>query len=380
MIAAPPEVLSGRTARSIYDSRQWQVRSPPTTLEGVTVVSESLPHARAAQPVNARPRPSRRKVWIAAALGIPASAVFLFLAIRGADLGAVWRTVQHVQPAPLLGAVVCMGCVYWLQAARWRKIAHTGASQMRFVEMVVAGVAVNNVLPGRIGDLLRARWVSRGAFSYGRGIATVVFDRGFDLVVLLTFLLATLPLVTDEAWVDRIVVGAVIAVALLGLGIVAARAYTRRRPGGRRHRNLVRRFARDVLDGLSEPLGMTRTQELVLLSLAAWLTWALGAYLVARSVGIELTILQAIFVTAALNLGVAIPSSPGFVGTYQWLGVSALALFGVPQNSALAYAIVLQAVWYVPTTLVGLGLLLSGTTRRWGRRAPIASPVPEVGV
>jgi hypothetical protein len=173
----------------------------------------------------------------------------------------------------------------------------------------------------------------------------------------------------------------VIAVALLALGIVAARAYTRRRPGGRRHRNLVRRFARDVLDGLSEPLGMTRTQELVLLSIAAWLTWALGAYLVAQSVGIELTILQAIFVTAALNLGVAIPSSPGFVGTYQWLGVSALALFGVPQDSALAYAIVLQAVWYVPTTIVGLGLLLSGTTRRWGRRAPIvANPVPEAGV
>jgi uncharacterized protein (TIRG00374 family) len=347
----------------------------------VTVVSESLPHARTAQPVNARTRPGRRKVWIAAALGIPASAVFLFLAIHGADLGAVWRTVQHVQPAPLLGAVVCMGGVYWLQAARWRRIAHTGASQMRFVEMVVAGVAVNNVLPGRVGDLLRARWVSRGAFSYGRGIATVVFDRGFDLVVLLGFLLATLPLVTDEAWVDRIVVGAVIAVALLALGIVAARAYTRRRPGGRRHRNLVRRFARDVLDGLSEPLGMTRTQELVLLSIAAWLTWALGAYLVAQSVGIELTILQAIFVTAALNLGVAIPSSPGFVGTYQWLGVSALALFGVPQDSALAYAIVLQAVWYVPTTIVGLGLLLSGTTRRWGRRAPIvANPVPEAGV
>ncbi len=339
----------------------------------MTVVSEPLPQARPVS-VTGRGRPSRRKVWIAAAIGIPASAVFLFLAIRGADLGAVWRTVQHVQPVPLLGAVVCMGGVYWLQAARWRKIAHTGASQVRFVEMVVAGVAVNNVLPGRVGDLLRARWVSRGAFSYGRGVATVIFDRGFDLVVLLTFLLATLPLVTDESWVDRIVVGALIAVALLGLGIVGARAYTRRRPGGRRHRSLVRRFTRDVLDGLSEPLGATRTRELVLLSVAAWLTWALGAYLTARSVGIELTILQAIFVTAALNLGVAIPSSPGFVGTYQWLGVSALALFGIPQESALAYAIVLQAVWYVPTTLVGLGLLLTGTTRRWARPAAMAAP------
>jgi uncharacterized protein (TIRG00374 family) len=311
-------------------------------------------------------------------VGVPASAVFLFLAIRGADLGAVWRTLQDVRPVPLLGAVACMGGVYWLQAARWRRIAHTGASQLRFAEMVVAGVAVNNVLPGRVGDLLRARWVSRGAFSYGRGIATVIFDRGFDLVTLALFLLATLPLVTDESWVDRIVIGSVIAILLLAGGILAARGYTRRRPGGRRRRGVLRRFARDVLDGLSEPLGVTRTQELLLLSVAAWLTWALGAYLTARAVGIELTAVQAIFVTGALNLGVAIPSSPGFVGTYQWLGVSALALFGVGQESALAYAIALQAVWYIPTTLVGLGLLLSGATRRWGRaesgRPPATAP------
>lgn len=313
-------------------------------------------------------------------VGVPASAVFLFLAIRGADLGAVWRTLQDVRPLPLLGAVACMGGVYWLQAARWRRIAHTGASQLRFAEMVVAGVAVNNVLPGRVGDLLRARWVSRGAFSYGRGIATVIFDRGFDLVTLAFFLLATLPLVTDESWVDRIVIGSVIAILLLAGGILAAREYTRRRPGGRRRRGVLRRFARDVLDGLSEPLGVTRTQQLLLLSVAAWLTWALGAYLTARAVGVELTVVQAIFVTGALNLGVAIPSSPGFVGTYQWLGVSALALFGVGQESALAYAIALQAVWYIPTTLVGLALLLSGATRRWGRSDTSRAPATALGV
>jgi hypothetical protein len=61
--------------------------------------------------------------------------------------------------------------------------------------------------------------------------------------------------------------------------------------------------------------------------------------------------------------------------------VSALALFGIGQESALAYAIALQAVWYVPTTIAGLALLLSGTTRRWGRRAakPVAA-APPVGV
>ena len=328
------------------------------------------------------PRRGRRNILLATAVGIPASVALMYLAIRGADLGAVWGTLQDVKPLPLFAAMACMGVVYWLQAARWRRIAMTGAGQLQFFEMVVAGVAVNNVLPGRLGDLLRARWVSRGAFSYGRGIATVVFDRGFDLVVLAAFLIATLPLVTDEAWVDRIVVGALLAIGLLAGGILAARSYTRRRPGGRRRRGIVRRFARDVLDGLSEPLGVTRTRELVLLSVAAWLAWALGAYLTARAVGIELTVVQAVFVTGALNLGVAIPSSPGFVGTYQWLGVSALALFGIGQESALAYAIALQAVWYLPTTLGGLVLLLSGTTRHWGGdRAPARTrPIPGVSV
>jgi uncharacterized protein (TIRG00374 family) len=310
-----------------------------------------------------------RSLAVAAIVGIPASAAFLFLAIRGADLGAVWQTVQHVRVVPLAGAVACMAAVYWLQAARWRRIAGTSAGQRRYVEMVVAGVAVNNVLPGRVGDLLRARWVARGAFSGGRGLATVVVDRAFDLLALVAFLVATLPFVTDEGWVDRIVVGALLVLAVLALGMLAARFYTRRRPRARRgHRSTVRRFVRDTLEGLSDPVAATaRPRELILLSAGAWLTWAVAATLAAQSVGIHLSIVEALFVTAALNLGVAIPSSPGFVGTYQWLGVSALALFGISQEGGLAFAIVMQAVWYVPTTLVGAALLSTQSRRAWRR-------------
>lgn len=314
------------------------------------------------------PDRSRRTMWIAAVIGIPASAAFLFLAVRGADLGAVRQTLQDVRFGPLAGAVGCMGGVYWLQAMRWRRIAATSASQRRFLEMVVSGVAVNNVLPGRVGDLLRARWVSRGAFSGGRGLATVVLDRGFDLLVLAIFLVSTLPLVTDEPWVDRIVVGSVVVLLALWIGILAARSYTRRRPRARRsHRGLARRFARDTLEGLSEPLGSFRTTGLVGLSLAAWLAWAVAAILTARAVGVELSLVEAVFVTAAINLGVAIPSSPGFVGTYQWLGVSALALFDIGQEAALAFAIAMQAVWYVPTTLAGAVFLVARYSSPRGR-------------
>ena len=70
-----------------------------------------------------------RSLFVAAAIGIPVSLVFLYLAIRGTDLGAVWSTLQGVRPLPLIGAVACMGAVYWLQAARWRRIADTRLTQ-----------------------------------------------------------------------------------------------------------------------------------------------------------------------------------------------------------------------------------------------------------
>src|SRR6476646_4382531 len=221
----------------------------------VTVVPDSSVASAAAVPrmPEVPGNGGSRSLVVAAAVGIPVSVVFLVLAIRGTDLHAVWGTLAGVRPLPLLGAVACMGVVYWVQAARWRRIADTRLGQRRFVEMVVAGVAVNNVLPGRIGDWLRARWVSRGAYSYGRGIATVVLDRGFDILALVAFLLVSLPFVTDEGWVDRIVVGSVLVLAVLAVLLAAARAYTRRRPRSRRaHRGLPRRFLRDTLEGLSD--------------------------------------------------------------------------------------------------------------------------------
>jgi uncharacterized membrane protein YbhN (UPF0104 family) len=80
-------------------------------------------------------------------------------------------------------------------------------------------------------------------------------------------------------------------------------------------------------------------------------------------VGLEFSAIEVVFVTAVINLGVAIPSSPGFIGTYQWLGVSALALFDVGANEALAFSILRQAVWYMPTLLVDRALLFRRAVR-----------------
>jgi glycosyltransferase 2 family protein len=316
-------------------------------------------------------RRSRRAVVVTLVVGVPLSAVFLWLSIRDADLAAVWGVIDGARPVPLVGTIGLLALMYWLQAVRWRRIAEATALPRRSVYgMLIAALAVNNVVPGRIGDFLRANWMSRATHvPGGRALAGVVVDRGGDLIVLAVSLVVCLPLITHAPWVDRLVVGAVVVVGAFLATLVAARLYARRRPrGGVARTGLVRRLAHDTLDGLSEPMPPSRIVGVLALSVGAWLAWSCSAILCGRAIGIELSLVEALFLAGAVNLGVAIPSSPGFVGTYQWLVISTLALYGVGREDALAFAVVFQACWYIPTTLVG-GVLLA-------RRMPTRVRVP----
>ena len=87
--------------------------------------------------------------------------------------------------------------------------------------------------------------------------------------------------------------------------------------------------------------------------MVAWGAWAAAAGLICRSLGFRLSPIELIFVTAVVNLGVVIPSSPGFIGTYQWLAVSALGVVGVQGEVAIAFSLLMQAIWFIPTTIVG---------------------------
>ena len=308
------------------------------------------------------------------AVGIPVSALFLWLAIRGADLAEVRAALADARIAPLTLAGGAFVVVYAAQAERWRRIVAVRAvGWPAFVEMVVSSVACNNILPARVGDLLRARWLGRRAgLPGGRALATVVLDRACDLVALFAILLVTLPEVAGSGWSHRIALGALGLVLAVATLLVFARAYTRRRSRTRlESRSLARRIIRDIIEGLAEPMGRRRLAVSLALSAVAWLAFTGAVICVARSVGVHLAVVDALFATAVINLGVAIPSSPGFVGTYQWLGVGALDLAGVDRSSALAFAILLQAVWYVPTTLGG-GVVLALHGLRTVPRRPVS--------
>ncbi|MFQ6000262.1 MAG: lysylphosphatidylglycerol synthase domain-containing protein, partial [Anaerolineae bacterium] len=66
-------------------------------------------------------------------------------------------------------------------------------------------------------------------------------------------------------------------------------------------------------------------------------------------------VVASLFVMVVVNLGILIPSSPGYIGTFHFFAMSALAVFGAPRETALSYAVVSHAMQYLLVT--GLGLL-----------------------
>jgi glycosyltransferase 2 family protein len=321
---------------------------------------------------------NRGKVLVAV-FGVGVSALFLWLAVRNADLDAVREALADAQLGYVFLAVLVLGFGYGFQSARWRRIADAPHLHLRtFYGMLLGGLACNNVLPVRIGEVLRAGWLSRDApMSGGRAFGSVVLDRICDVVTLAVFFAIGLQAVASAAWLVRLAVGAVLAVVVITTALVLARIYTARRKGrtGDTPRRRILRILHDAVEMLGEPIGRRRAATWLGLTACTWSLSALATALVARSIGIELAPLEAVFVTSSLALGVAIPSSPGYIGTYQWLGVAALGALDVPVEQALAFSILMQASWYVPTTLVGGAFI--GIRALQGR--PVHEADPDLG-
>ena len=287
----------------------------------------------------------------------------LVLATRGIDLDEVGHAIASASPLPLIAGTLLILASYPALGERWRIIAadvHPPGT-VTMTEIVVIGAAVNNALPARLGEVARAVGLSRTArapilTSFG----TVVVDRVADVIFFAAAFGLTVAAAPTPGWVQWVGTGGAILTIVLVAALAAISVVMRRRPEG----TPTGRVARQLV-ALGEGLSCVHSVGTVLragaLTLVAWGVWMAGLWCIAESVGVRLTPSEVLFTTGLLGLGSAVPSAPGFIGTYHWIAASALGLFGVGGADGLAFAVLLHAAWFIPTTVIGVILMV-----RWG--------------
>lgn len=287
----------------------------------------------------------------------------IVLATRGVDLAEVGDAIGSASPLTLAAGVLLILASYPFLALRWRSIAATldPPGPGRMLEIVLIGAAVNNALPARLGEVARSVGLSRSSSrpvleSFG----TVIVDRVADIVFFAAIFAMTVGTSPTSDWVRWVGTGGAVLTVVLVIALATVAFVMSRRTGppptGRITRHLV-----TLADGLRCVRTWGGLVRALALTAVAWGLWMGGAWCVAQSIGITLSAPEVLFMTALLGLGSAVPSAPGFIGTYHWIAASALGLFGVGGADALAFAVLLHAAWFIPTTVAGSLLMV-----RWG--------------
>jgi len=305
------------------------------------------------------------------------SGVLLYYALRGVDWAGVWRTVAAAQWGYLAGAAAISSGSYFLRSLRWRILLNAeGNFDVGTVFWAnMAGYLGNNFLPARAGELLRSVMVStRSALSNTYVLTTALSERLMDVIALvLGASLVLLAVDPKPHWMETLsrtmafvaAAGAVVIMVLPHTGTLLETILTRiPMPAGLRQRLL--KLAGQILLGMRAFHDWTRFGGFVFLTLVIWAADSTSAVVAASGLGLHISFMVALLLLTGLGLGSALPSTPGYVGVYQFVAVTVLTPFGISRDAALAYILVIQVSGYFVVTLFGLpGLyLLQGGTLR----------------
>lgn len=314
-------------------------------------------------------------------VGFAVGCVFLYVISRNLAFDKILTAFQNAIWLPWLPLAVLtyiVGMV--LRGLRLQLLVKNEAviSTGTASNIVAVGFAVNNILPARLGEFVRAGMLSeRTGMPYLLSLTITLLERLLDgLVILLLLVTASLIVpATPEMRNWTALAALLFTIALLSVAIitltpqtaVALASAVTSRLSWKVHTKVVA-----LVTQINRGFGCLRDAQSAILilvsSFAIWLTEAIFFMLVMPCFGLPPGFIRAIITMSVTNLGILIPSTPGHVGTYHFACREALIKvcsipgmtpgtmepIAVDPNVAVSYAVIVHSIYYVTVTVWGV--------------------------
>lgn len=310
--------------------------------------------------------PVRR--WLYLFTGLLIGAIFLYITASKVDLNEAMAEIYAVNPLWLLPLILIFVLNTVLRSVRWRLMFPDDSrpSLRHTLDAFLIGRVANNVMPGKLGEVLRASVIGRSlpAIGVSGSLATIVLEKVIDalavlLLLGLALLLAPLPPWVASSGMVMIITFPLLLIALLMVQRADGRiSFSARTDNSRSIVNRVKRLLLTTVKKFSMGLYTLRnTRHFSIFSAFTLLIWAwevISMFLCLQAFSINVPFSAAIVSIVFLCVGSMLPSAPGLIGTYQLFIVSALQLYAVSSTSAFALAVFLNLFVIVMTTVLGL--------------------------
>ena len=323
-----------------------------------------------------------RKYWI----GLAVSVVLLALFLLTVDVRGMLTAIGDANYVFVVPAVAMYLVSILFRSLRWQTLLkHMRPVKVtRLYPVVVVGYMANNLLPMRMGELVRSYYVGeREGISKTSALVTIFIERLLDALTLLMFIAAIalfVPLIglaegfsekSGVAWPLLVIAVSLPFVAAFGGLLFVALVPSKARaastvllsplPGTLAGR--LGRFVDLFLDGLSPLRSPGTILVLFLLSIPIWLFEAALFFLIGFSFDLhqvydgpgELAV-AAVLVTSLANIGSSVPAAPGGLGLFEIVARETLVLLPlatVDRAVAGGYVAVVHAALLLPMIILG---------------------------
>jgi len=311
-------------------------------------------------------------------LGSLLAILFIWLLARQINFDELKRAFVDTTTSWVIAGLVAFSVGYACRIERWHLMLNRDNPSLKWSHCagpLLGSFAVNNVLPFRAGDVLRA-FVFNGRLGVSSGIvvATLFVERLLDLLMVLVLLGVALAIFgLDVSGFAGVGSAALIAIAIgilllllfpqlfTPVAIVSGKFVARVAPklGG----NLLDEINKSLVTLVHLAKGGTMIR-LVAWSLAAWLAEGCVFWFAALALSSIATSADGWLALPVGTLATLIPSTPGYVGTFDYFTVRAMSALGNNTVASTAYALLVHALLWLPPTLIGgLYLLLHPTKK-----------------
>jgi len=316
--------------------------------------------------------------WI---VSLALAGVLLYYSLRGVDWLTVWEVIKGANPLGIAAALAIMSSALFLRSWRWRVLLSTEQA-IPFADVfwaTAAGYLGNNFLPARAGEFVRTVMISRRTgLSKTFVLTTALCERVVDALALITIASAVLLVLPENpGWLNDAAEPLAIAGIVGVIGLILFPLFEpfwervlARLPIPDRFRERAEHFLRQGVQGLRSFHDRRRLAKYLLLTASIWFLDGAIVVVGSNAIGVAIPLTVAFLLIAGLGLSSALPSTPGYVGIYQFVAVTILTPFNFTQESAIAFILLFQAMTYVAFLFWGaLGIWISS------RVAPSAAPL-----
>lgn len=308
-----------------------------------------------------------RRHMVSIGVGALVSGALLVAAVWNVDFGALADTLARARlgyaATLVLGALLCLA----IRAQRWRLLLPAKGAPLRtYFRLVTIGLAVNNVLPLRLGELVRSLFAAEELkLPLLTVLASVFIERLLDALTILSLFMAAASVHADSPWV--VTMRPALVPLFAAVCAVFAGAFLIETVLERSHRlsallnghPRLRRLVDQVILGFKPLKSPATLAQILLWGLALWLTDA-GNFLMgskAVPLGQDLSYFYAMVILASAGFSTVVPTLPGYIGAFELVVSQSLLPLGVGEEQAFGYAVLVHMVAYVVVTTLGIWFL-----------------------